>query len=320
MSNKTNFNLHNQNIRAQGGYAPWIADIHDELYQNIDNTEIAQNNQQSQINNIISTDLPSKQNALNDHEQRLNSNTSQIAQILNTDLPNKQNIINDHESRIQAQQNNINTINNDLSNKQNQINQILTTEIPEQKNKTEQQQQELYRHAEKIREFDEKIKTFNKESINLLGQHFKQNYDDLNKEKDAWLVYLKWSFVALFFIEFGLSILTITESFGFALKHSYLLIPVSIVLGTIVYFISSQYSQYKKLAMDYRNRQIVAMSYLGVLNNSEGEERNTITSIVADTLFSRNITDQSSDLPVKEAMRIGERMLDAGVNIAKKSG
>jgi S-adenosylmethionine synthetase len=119
MTNRTSLNQHSKNIRDQGAWAPWVADVNEEIYQNIEQVENQIVNQQSQVSDIINSQLPAKQNVLNDHEQRLQSGANQINQILNSELPAKQNVLNDHENRLQGQQNAINNINSDLSNKQN---------------------------------------------------------------------------------------------------------------------------------------------------------------------------------------------------------
>jgi hypothetical protein len=52
-------------------------------------------------------------------------------------------------------------------------------------------------------------------------------------------------------------------------------------------------------------------TYLSILKGVDApEERNVITKIVADTLFSRNASDQGNDLPLKDALRFGEKVLD----------
>ena len=54
----------------------------------------------------------------------------------------------------------------------------------------------------------------------------------------------------------------------------------------------------------------MSQSYFGILNQSkEQKEREIITQIIADTLFSRNVTDQGAELPIKEIAKIGEKVL-----------
>lgn len=309
MANKNILNSFNENIRQQGGLGPWVSDINNEIYQNIDQIEGQSNNQQGQINNILNNELPSKQNVINDHDQRLQNQQNQVNQILNSELPSKQNQINDHENRLQNQQNFINNINNDLAQKQNQITQILNSEIPSQNSRLNECQNKINLHDEKIIEFDKKIKDFNQDALNVLGKHFLENHKVLNDTTKNWLA----ATVILF------SIIIIADYFlpAKSLDDLYSFVPRNLVFFALLYFFVIQYSQYKKLAMDYKNRDVVARSYLGILNNSQGEERSTITAIVADTLFSRNVIDQSGELPVKEAVRIGEKMLDASAGIAK---
>jgi hypothetical protein len=191
------------------------------------------------------------------------------------------------------------------------INKILTNDLPQLQSSQITYENRFTQHDSKIAEFDEKIKTFNSESVNLLGKHFKDTCIEFKKSANYWLIGLGLGFLSVLILDFkSLNGVKTAE-----LKDFLWLLPINIFVFSILYFIAAQYSHYKKLAMDYRNRETVATSYLSIVNTAQTEEsKNKIATIVADTLFSRNVTDQGPDLPMKEAVRL----MDAGASIIKR--
>jgi len=151
----------------------------------------------------------------------------------------------------------------------------------------------------KVKEFDEKIKKFNTDSLDILAEHFKSNHDSLDGSKKIWLIVACCSFVVLLVSDVLLVLMS---------DNPYLLASVNIISISFLYFVVAQYSSYKRLALEYKNREVVAKSYLGILNNAKDDvNKDIITKIVADTLFSRNVTDQGVELPIKEIAKISER-------------
>ena len=221
-----------------------------------------------------------------------------LDQIENTYVPQKEKI-DRHELNIRELNDKVNSNNGSISN-------IISNELP---NKQEQ----LNKHAGQILELDEKIKNFNIESLKGLSQHFRKNYVDMSTQSNDWLKRLlgTWYIGAMgwgLVLQMGLISVFLYYS---NLKFLYLLIPYNIIYISLLYFITSQYSHYKRLALDAKNREVVSESYIAVLNNSNHEdEKNIITKIVADTLFSRSVVDSGAELPIKEAVRIVEKVLE----------
>lgn len=191
----------------------------------------------------------------------------------------------------------------------NSINNILQTALPER-------DRQISEHRTKLEVLDEKIKNFNTESLKGLSQHFYKNYLEMNDISIEWLVRLigkkgeKTNIGAMgwgLLIDVILSLLLIYKS---NISYLYLLIPYNIVYISLLYFIATQYSHYKRLALDAKNRQVVAESYLAILNNSaDRDAKNIITNIVADTLFSRSTVDSGAELPIKEIVRIADNIV-----------
>jgi ABC-type multidrug transport system fused ATPase/permease subunit len=246
MANRNIYNQHNQNIRNQGGANSWSAEIHDEIYQNIDNLE-------SQINSEIS-----------------NKGVVQSA----------------NEQRYSG----------------------LQKMIDENKDESDKS---IDNHAKKIEELDNKFKIFEGDALDKLSFHFEENYSTLNKEKVSWLRLVNVSFLIIILLDCCIFLAIYCLEDLMLQNGFYLFIPVNILGFTAFYFIVSQYSYYKKLALEYKNRSVVSKSYFGILNQSKQQkEREIITQIIADTLFSRNVTDQGAELPIKEIARIGEKILN----------
>ena len=272
-----NFNNNNQNIRNMGH--PWSlqADINQENINNIGQLENTDNYQQNQINDIINNQLPQKQNQLINHENRLANN-----------------------------ENSINNINTDLQNKQIQIENLNSN----------------------FTSHDNFIKTLSKESFAYLGHFYEEvalgeNTNNQNKcchikKKDLglkgsyelWLKITIILFIGLFIFNIG-SILWVYIDKTIPAKDLIYLIPADIILSMFLYFISSQHTYYKKMYMEYINRAVVAKTYLSILNGAHNaNDTAIITKIVADTLFSRNVTDQGPELPIKEIIKIAEKVIN----------
>ena len=111
MINRNFKNQSDMQIRQNGH--PWslVADVDNEIYQNLDNLD-------SQFTNQVSI--------VNQQQNNLNTINSQVNDIINSQLPQKQNILNDHQNRIQNNENSINVINADSQNKQNQIDNLVS--------------------------------------------------------------------------------------------------------------------------------------------------------------------------------------------------
>ncbi len=312
MANKNKYNQHNANIKNQGGVNSWGAEITDELYENMD---------------AIESDSSQKQNQINGHETRLQNQLASINQVVQNDLPAKQNQINDHETRLQNQLASINqVVQNDLPAKQNQINEILNTQFPEVSNRILEVENISKVVNDKMITYDNRIKDFTTESLKNLSTSFLKFADGevpessdekimnkkvggLKQDRDSWLNYIYWTFG---FIILGDVIITIIAGLATSPLKVYPWYGLNIFAFTILYFFVSQYSYYKNLYLDYKNREVVAESYFGILINASGEnEKAIITKIVAETLFSRQNIKSGSDLPVKEAIRIIEKTADA---------
>ncbi|MEI6400167.1 MAG: hypothetical protein WCO58_01435 [bacterium] len=304
MSIRNQFNQHNGNTRNQGGVNSWIADVDAEVYQNIDQLE-------SQIN----TNQNQTQTQFNGHEQRLQSNSNQI---------------NDHENKLNTHQGIINNIQNDLISKQNEISQILNTELPTKQSSIDTINNRLVDYEKKMTDYDTRIFKFNESALEKLAEAYtnmadgelKTKEDDarkngLKQDRDFWLKLTKYAFLII--IVYDIFVVLSKIIFHLTYQEMLSMLALDLVGFTVLYFIVAQYSYYKKLYMEYKNREVVAKSYLGVLNNAETNEheRGIITQIVADTLFTRNVADQGADLPVKEAIRIVEKTAESTSNIIK---
>ncbi len=261
MSNKTVFNTHYNNIKAQGGVYSWLADIDNEIYQNINDLENIVRDSETNLNKIINNDLPANKNQIND--------------ILNNQLPQKQ------------------------------------SQISEINNKIPEIQRTVNAHQEQIKDLTIKFKLFEDNALSKLAEHFDQNSVDLKKQEDFWrnFVFIVFSFIIVIDV-IMLVLIFLTDKITLS-NSIYITLPINILAFTVVYFTVSQYSSYKKLALEYKNRSVVAKSYFGILNAANAnEERNIITKIVADTLFSRNVTDQGSELPLKEISKVVDKIVN----------
>lgn len=303
MVNRTSFNQHNSNMRNQGGVNSWAADVDSEIYQNMDNLEV---------------EINQNKNQLNDHEQRLQSNSGQIS---------------NHEERLNTQLGSITSIQNDINEKQNQINQIMTTELPGKQTSIDTINNRLVDYEKKMDEYDVRIVNFNQMALDGLAKAYTDMADGeiesegknvytrkngLKQDRDFWLLLTYIIFGAII----ALDVVLVGFKIGMSLQNQtfYSLAGLNVPALTLLYFIVSQYSYYKKLYMEYKNREVVAKSYLGILNNAQNNEheRGIITQIVADTLFTKNVADQGADLPVKEAIRIVERTAESATKVITK--
>lgn len=241
-------------------------------------------------NSSISTSLP-KQSAINSEVYSNIDNLEQVQQGYQT-------VISNLTSRTEQNTNQLSGVNQEIQ---------KTTNLVSVHGRT------INDHDLKLKELDEKVKNFNTESLEGLSRHFKMQYDEMSIESKIWLKRLMETFGVgamgwgLFFEIVLTSIPLVLEKY----KFLYLLVPYNVIYISLLYFIASQYSHYKRLALDAKNRQVVAESYLGILNNSnDSTEKNIITKIVADTLFSRSVAESGAELPLKEIVRIGEKVLE----------
>jgi small-conductance mechanosensitive channel len=82
---------------------------------------------------------------------------------------------------------------------------------------------------------------------------------------------------------------------------------IDLVLIYILYFVTQQYLYQMKLLTEYRNRKVVAESYLGVLSNISDEEfKERASLMIVETLFSRASVELGSELPIKQALKIAQ--------------
>ena len=209
-------------------------------------------------------------------------------------------------------------IRDDLPTKQNQINDILSNQLPQKQkqiselsSKTIEVQSMVTSHQMQIMELSEKFKLFETDALDKLAEHFESNSEKLKEQESFWknLVFLVFKYVAGIDV-FILILVFLTDKITIS-NSIYITLPINILAFTVVYFTVSQYSSYKKLALEYKNRSVVSRSYFGILNAANAsEERNIITRIVADTLFSRNVTDQGSELPLKEISKVVDKIIN----------
>ena len=304
MTNRNQFNQNNNNLRAQGGINSWVAEINNEIYQNLD-----------QIEAQLNSDRNQNQNQINNFEQRLQGSLNQI---------------NDHEGRLILNQNKVASIENELVKKQDQINQIVVNDLPSKQSAIDVINTRLIDYEKKMQDYDARIVNFNEIALNRLAEAYTNMADGekdqiqsgirkngLKQDRNRWLIFIYVIFPLIITIDV---LILLLNDFNFVDKTIYYLIAFDIPAFTFLYFSVAQYSYYKKLYMEYKNREVVAKSYLGILNNVENNEheRGIITQIVADTLFTRNVADQGSDLPVREALKIVEKTAGVASTIIKK--
>lgn len=205
------------------------------------------------------------------------------------------------KSKTNEDRDRIAQLTNNTANNSNKIDDILNVRLKGNEG-------ELRNHAARLGELDERIKNFNVESLNGLSKHFKTNSEEMKKSATLWLQSMLYTAGIGLLLEILTWYIIITKSLS---HYLYLLIPYNILYISLLYFTATQYSHYKRLALDAKNREVVANSYLGILNNSnDPDSRNIITRIVADTLFSRNVIDSGAELPIKEIARISEKIIE----------
>lgn len=238
-------------------------------------------------------------------------------------------MVSDINQEVQTNLNNLDNLNSQQQNQLNQINNSisnLSTQIENERNNNTKTNETLYKYEdrfvtneEKIKQHDEFVLKLKRESFDYLGEYYDnmaEGYCENNilikgmkHENSKWLSITTAVFFLILIVNI-VAILIVIFNESITKNDIFYAIPVEILLSVLLYFSASQYSYYKRLYMEYKNRSVVAKTYLSLLNgNTNQEERNIITKIVADTLFSRNVTDQGAELPIKEVTKIAEKIL-----------
>lgn len=286
-------------------------------------------NQITELQNQITQRQTDIQN-LNNTVTNLTNEKTWLSQQMNS----LQNQINEHNNQKQAEINNLNVnFQNERSGLQNQVStltwekqqldikvnslgteiQRLTTNIESIKANFDSErsilEQKLLIKDKEIEELKKQINGTVLEDMSKSYQEYSQDQWFLVLERNKWASIVNIAFITvavLTCIILGMFYLWDTD-----LSKKVATFSIDLIAASWLWFTINQYSYYKKLVIDYKNRKVVAESFLGVLNNLNDENtRNEATKIVVETLFSRSVVDSWNELPLKEVVSVVDKFIN----------
>lgn len=290
-------------------------------------------NQITELQNQISqrqTDIQNLNNTVNNLTNEKNGLTQQINSL--------QNQVNENANQRQAEVNTLNVnFQNERSWLQSQISTLnsekqqldikvssLSTDI--QRLTTNMERIEANSESEKsillqrLWIKDKEIEDLKKQINGTVLKDLAQSFDNYSKDdsslvetRNEWAGKVNWAFIIVAILT---SLILGMFYFGNSdLSKKIATFSLDLVAASWLWFTINQYSYYKKLVIDYKNRKVVAESFLGVLNNLTDENTKTeATKLVVDTLFSKSGVDVGSELPLKEVVSLVDKLLTSKKN------
>ncbi len=209
--------------------------------------------------------------------------TNQEIENLKRDLLNEKNNSDTGKNRIKGLDDLVTQLNLQISN-------LRSTESLQNKN---------------IQDLQSKIESGTKQAIQEMSQSYKEYAEKiLKQEKDLWLEKLKCGFIYLALV----SLLTIVIFFftEISLSKKIALLSLDVIAGSWLWFCSFQYSYFRELYRDYKNREVVASSFIGFINNitNDNNLKNEAAKVIVGTLFTGVKPEKNNDLPLKEILEI----------------
>ncbi len=276
-------------------------------------------NQINDLNNAIASER------LNFNNERTNYNNQ--TQSLQEQINNLNNSFNNERSGLnnQISQNNTN-FENERASLKSQVTSFQTAII--------QKDSEISETKNENQRLQKMIETDAKEVVKVLSANYDEYADRISKKVTFWLVAVISALLLIIgwtvktYIDYNNKVghVTIatestiiiekkddkTESID-RLVNIVPNIVLDIVFIYVLYFVVQQCLYQTKLLTEYRNRGVVAKSYLGVLNNiTDQEMRNKSSEVIIQTLFSRASVEIGSELPIKEALKIAQNFTQKG--------
>lgn len=273
-------------------------------------------NQINQLNQQLQQQI-SNYNGLVNEKNNLQATNNGLQQRLNDFESVKANEISNINNNFQTQIGTLNlekkTLENDKLDLQTQV-QNVNNQLKNEKSNYEWKISVL---EAKIINLNDKIEGLNKQLTSNILKDLSKSYWEYSK-KDGDLVRLRSKWELIVNITFGgIALLTwwILFMFYFSEIDLYKKIAtfsLDILAISWLWFGINQYSYYKKLVVDYKNREVVAESFIWVLNNLWNEDtRNEATRVVMETLFSRSIVDSWNELPLKEVVSVVDKFINS---------